>query len=152
MITSPLTELFVRDLNRLKAEIQEYKSEENLWKVEHSIKNSGGNLCLHLIGNLKTFIGNGFGDLGYIRKRDFEFAGKNVPRTQLYQEIDETIEIVQHALAQIKEAEISNNFPIVIWKEETGMAFTLLHLYGHFNYHLGQINYHRRLLDEQTVI
>jgi len=147
LMTTPLIELFVRDLNRLKAEIELYQSDENLWKIENSINNSGGNLCLHLIGNLKTFIGNGIGDIGYIRKRDFEFAGKNVPRTQLYQEIDETIEILQQALAQIEAADLNENFPMVIWTKETGMAFTLLHLYGHLNYHLGQINYHRRMLD-----
>jgi hypothetical protein len=27
------------------------------------------------------------------------------------------------------------------------LGYFLIHLYGHFNYHLGQINYHRRLLD-----
>ncbi len=151
MITTPLTELFVRDLNRLKAEIKLYNNEVNLWKIENSIKNSGGNLCLHLIGNLKTFIGNGLGNIGYIRKRDFEFAGKNVARTQLYQEIDETIEIVRDALSQIEATDLNKNFPMVIWKEETGMEFTLLHLYGHLNYHLGQINYHRRILDVEVA-
>jgi len=59
MIVESLKELFRRDLQKLKQEIELYEKDSNLWKVESSIKNSGGNLCLHLIGNLNTFIGNG---------------------------------------------------------------------------------------------
>lgn len=143
----PLSELFIRDLNRLKKEIESYTNETALWEVEGLIKNSGGNLCLHLIGNLKTYLGNGFADLNYVRKRDFEFNGKNVDRKIIYQEIDETIDMIKLGLAEIKPEQLTEKFPIVIWDRETEMEFTLLHLYGHFNYHLGQINYHRRILD-----
>lgn len=147
MMITPLTALFVRDLIRLKAEIKLYKSDTVLWIIEHSIKNSGGNLCLHLIGNLKTFIGNGLAKTEYIRQRGFEFSGKHVPREQLYAEIDETIEIVKKGLSQVNTEQLSDNFPVVIWEKETGMEFTLIHLYGHLNYHLGQVNYHRRMFD-----
>ncbi len=143
----PLTELFIRDLQRLKLEIECYRDDVNLWKIENSIKNSGGNLCLHLIGNLKTYIGNGLGGTSYVRQRDFEFAGKNVERSVLYKGIDETIELVRLGLSGIKPEAMVQNFPMVIWEKETGMEFTLLHLYGHLNYHLGQINYHRRMLE-----
>ena len=147
MITIPLSELFIRDLNRLKKEIESYTNDTILWEIEGSIKNSGGNLCLHLIGNLKTYLGNGFADLNYVRQRTFEFAGKNVDREKIYQEIDETIEMIKVGLTTLKPEQLSEKFPIVIWDKETEMEFTLLHLYGHFNYHLGQINYHRRMLD-----
>lgn len=147
MIIKALKELFKRDLLKLKNEISSYNSDTALWEIEHSIKNSGGNLCLHLIGNLKTFIGNGLTDIGYVRKRDFEFAGKFVERAELYTQIDETIDIVDQALSQLSEEQLKENFPMLIWKEETGMAFTIIHLHSHLNYHLGQINYHRRLLD-----
>jgi len=142
-----LQELYRRDLNRLKEEIRLYQDEVNLWKIENSIKNSGGNLCLHLIGNLKTYIGNGLVQIGYVRQRDFEFSGKNVARTELYQQIDETIEVVGRGVNKITEEQLQGNFPMKIWKEETGMTFTLIHLHSHLNYHLGQINYHRRMLD-----
>ena len=144
---NPITELFIRDLHRLKAEIERYQNDANLWKIEKSIKNSGGNLCLHLIGNLKTFIGNGLGGGTYIRQRDFEFAGKNVERSLLYTEIDETIEMVRLGLLKVKPEALAKNFPMLIWEIETGMEFTLMHLYGHLNYHLGQVNYHRRMLE-----
>ncbi len=143
----PLKDLFIRDLRRLKVEIESYQDDANLWKIENSIKNSGGNLCLHLIGNLKTYIGNGLAAGNYIRQRDFEFAGKNVERSRLYQEIDETIEAVDRGFSKLNPDALPEYFPMQIWEKETGMEFTLLHLYGHLNYHLGQINYHRRILD-----
>lgn len=148
MIIDSLKELFTRDLNRLKKEIESYKDEKSMWTIENSIKNSGGNLCLHLAGNLKTFIGNSFADYGYIRKRDFEFGGKFVPREKLLQEVDEAIAIVNKGLSNITEEQLEGNFPVVIWAEPTGMVFTLLHLHSHLNYHLGQVNYHRRIIDK----
>ena len=51
MLNTTLIELFERDLNRLKNEISTYKNEDRLWIIEKSINNSGGNLCLHLLGN-----------------------------------------------------------------------------------------------------
>jgi len=149
MITTSLKKLFKRDLKKLKKEIELYKEDTTLWKIENTIKNSGGNLCLHLIGNLKTFIGKGLSEIGYQRNREFEFAGKMVDRKILYREIDETIEIVDHALSQITKEQLDGYFPMLIWEEKTGMVFTLMHLHGHLTYHLGQINYHRRILENE---
>jgi len=148
MTIKALQELFKRDLIKLKNEIELYKSEESLWKIDKNIKNSGGNLSLHLIGNLKTYIGNGLAKTEYVRQREFEFSGKFVDRKDIYQQIDETIEIVQKGFDRLQEEQLKENFPLIIWQKETGMAYTILHLYAHFNYHLGQINYHRRLLDK----
>jgi len=148
MVIEALTELFSRDLLKLKREIELYKKDSNLWRIENSIKNSGGNLCLHLIGNLKTYIGNGLAQIGYVRNREFEFAGKFVDRTTLIEMIDETIQIVNQGLSKISSEQLSQNFPIKVWEKETAMAFTIMHLHAHLNYHLGQINYHRRMLDE----
>lgn len=55
MTIEALKELFERDLNKLKSEIEFYGNESTMWKIENSIKNSGENLCLHIIGNLKTY-------------------------------------------------------------------------------------------------
>lgn len=147
LIIDNLITLYNRDLQKLKEEIDLYRDESNLWKVDKDIINSGGNLCLHLIGNLKTFIGNGLAGYKYTRNRDFEFSGKNVSRLELYRELDETIAIVNKGLKNLNEEQLKSNFPIKIWEEETGMLFTLLHLHAHLNYHLGQINYHRRVFD-----
>lgn len=151
MIQEALKQLYIRDLKKLKVEIESYKDESSLWSIRGDIKNSGGNLCLHLIGNLKTFIGNGLLDIGYVRQRDFEFAGKDVERSVLYKGIDETIDITTRAIGQLTGEQLAGNFPVKIWKEETGMIYTLIHLQSHLTYHLGQINYHRRMLDEVKI-
>lgn len=149
MIIEPLKELYKRDLIRLKEEIKRYDDEAALWKVDGSIKNSGGNLCLHIIGNLKTYIGNGLAQIGYIREREREFSAKFIDRDELYKQIDETIEIVHQGLDELSEQQLQENFPILIWEQETSMVFTIIHLHSHLNYHLGQINYHRRVLEKQ---
>ena len=147
MVVEALKELYNRDLHKLKIEIELYQSDTTLWKIENSIKNSGGNLCLHLIGNLKTYIGNGLAQIGYIRQREFEFSGKFVAREDLQKEIDETIEVVNQGLDTLTDEQLAENFPMIVWEKETGMAFTIIHLHAHLNYHLGQINYHRRMLE-----
>jgi uncharacterized damage-inducible protein DinB len=148
MVIEALKELFTRDLNKLRHEVELYKEDSTLWAIENSISNSGGNLCLHIVGNLKNFIGNGLAQSGYVRNRPLEFSAKFVERSEMYKQIDETIEIVNRGLSQIKNEDLNANFPIIIWEKETGMAFTLMHLYAHLSYHLGQINYHRRALEK----
>ncbi|RMB56363.1 DUF1572 domain-containing protein [Dokdonia sinensis] len=147
LIIDNLIILFNRDLNKLKEEILLYTEDSNLWKIHKSINNSGGNLCLHLIGNLKTYVGNGLSGNEYTRNRIFEFSGRDVKRTELYREIDDTMTIVEQGLKRLDKQLLEGEFPIKIWKEKKGTLFTLLHLHAHLNYHLGQINYHRRMLE-----
>lgn len=139
--------LFERDLNKVKAELEAYTDENLLWQATDTIKNSGGNLCLHLVGNLKTYIGQGLAKVPYVRQRELEFSAKNVPRPTLLQELDETLAVVRKGISQLDQEQLQGNFPIKITAEETGMVVTLLHLYGHLTYHLGQLNYHRRFFD-----
>ena len=147
MIAEELTNLFRRDLTRLKTEIELYKNDSKIWHTERSIANSAGNLCLHLIGNLKTYVGAGIGNINYIRERDLEFSAKDIPAAVLLKEIDDTIVIVDTALRTLQESDMEKEFPVLIWDQPTTIGFTLLHLLSHLNYHLGQVNYHRRLLD-----
>ncbi|PWS27098.1 DinB superfamily protein [Pedobacter yonginense] len=147
MIIQALTDLFTRDLGRLRTEIELYNHEENLWKVEATIANSAGNLCLHIIGNLNTYIGNEIGNTGYVRDRPLEFSLKGIPRVELLQKIDETVVVVSQCLGQLSEADLEREYPIVVLNEATSYLYFLIHLTTHLAYHLGQINYHRRLLD-----
>lgn len=142
-----LKELFNRDLNTLRKEIELYTDEANLWKVDNKIEHSGGTLCLHVIGNLKTFIGNGLAQTTYVRDREFELSGTPVPRTKIYQELDKTIAVVTKGFNALTEGQLDDNFPIRIWAEEKRTLFTLMHLHGYLTYNLGQLNYHRRILD-----
>lgn len=140
--------LFTRDLNRLRKEVELYNNENNIWRVEKNIANSAGNLCLHLIGNLNTYIGKEIGKTDYVRNRDLEFSLKNVPRTELLDKIDETIKVINKSLDKLDEDSLKNEYPILVFEEKTSTEYLLIHLTTHLSYHLGQINYHRRLIDE----
>jgi len=146
-MTETLSNLILRDLEKLKTEISSFKDENNLWKISGDIKNSSGNLCLHLCGNLQHFIGAVLDNSGYVRNRDSEFSRKNVPIRELVVEIELTIKVVQKTLKELKEEELSKTFPINVFGYEMTTEYFLTHLTTHLNYHLGQINYHRRLLD-----
>ncbi len=147
MLKESLIEIFERDINKLKIEIEAYENESKLWIIEKNIKNSGGNLTLHLIGNLKHFLGNILGGIKYNRDRDSEFAKKNVPRKDLLKEIDETKETVINTIASLDEDKFGNDFPVELNNKKMTTGYFLIHLATHLNYHLGQINYHRRILD-----
>lgn len=140
-----LKKLFERDLDRLGEELIQYSTEDDLWIKEGEISNSAGNLALHLCGNLKHFIGAVLSNSGYKRDRPFEFAGK-VSLQDLEKEIKETKVIVSDYLDAVSLEELGKDFPIQPFGHPTTVSEFIFHLYGHFNYHLGQINYHRRLI------
>ena len=147
MLIETLQAIFTRDLQKLKGEIELYQNEDNLWRTDKAISNSGGNLCLHLIGNLNTYIGKEIGNTGYVRNREFEFSLKDIPAKELINKIDDTIAVVQTALDKVKEDELDKEYPLLVFDKKTSTEYFLVHLVAHLSYHLGQINYHRRLLD-----
>lgn len=146
MVTEVLIKLYERDLARLRSEIEQYASEDGLWIVSDGITNSAGNLTLHLVGNLKHFIGAVLGSSGYVRDRDAEFSSKPVGRGVLVTQIDATVEVVKTTLTSLKEEDLAATYPIEVFGSPMTTEFFLIHLHSHLNYHLGQINYHRRLL------
>ena len=98
MLIETLRLLFSRDLLRLKTEIELYKEESKIWVTDENILNSAGNLCLHLIGNLNTYIGAEFGKKNYIRNRELEFSLKNISKKELLDKIESTILVVDKSL------------------------------------------------------
>ena len=147
MLVSILKTLFERDLNRLQNEIKLYKNEKNLWIVDKHIANSAGNICLHIIGNLNGYIGAEIGKTNYVRHRELEFSLKNISKAELIKKIEETKIIVESSLHELTTEQLENEFPILVFENKTSIGFMLIHLATHLTYHLGQINYHRRLID-----
>jgi hypothetical protein len=147
MVIETLKTLFNRDLNKLRNEIELYQNEKTIWHFDKGISNSGGNLCLHLVGNLNAYIGVGLAKTGYVRQRDLEFSLNDIPKDELLKKIDDTIKVVEDGLNNLTESQMTEDFPVIIWDKPTEIEYTLIHLTTHLNYHLGQINYHRRLLD-----
>lgn len=146
MLIETLKSLFTRDLTKLKLEIESYQDESKIWAIDKNISNSAGNLCLHLIGNINTYIGAEIGKTGYIRNRELEFSLKNIPRTELIEKIENTIIVVNNALDRLNESDLELIYPLEVFEKEMTTGFFLVHLSVHLGYHLGQINYHRRLI------
>jgi uncharacterized damage-inducible protein DinB len=141
-----ITNFFERDLDKLIEEINLFKNEKDIWKTKEGINNSAGNLTMHLLGNLNHFIGKNLANTDYIRKRDEEFTVKNIPREKLISDINSLKEIIKNTLPNLSEEDLKKQFPLKIQEQTftTGNMLTFLLL--HLNYHLGQINYLRRLL------
>ena len=135
-----------RDLKKLEEEISLYPSEESLWMIEGAIKNAAGNLCLHLCGNLQHYIGAVLGGSGYIRDRDREFAARNISRERLISEIQKTKAAVRSALEKVDPNTLDNIYPEHVFSHSMTTSYFLVHLTSHLGYHLGQVNYLRRLL------
>ena len=143
-----LIEIYGRDILKLKDELNAYKDERSLWLTAGNISNSAGNLCLHLVGNLNHFVGAVLGKSGYVRKRDDEFALKNISRSELIDKIEKTRRVVVNILSAMIEKDFELDFPEKKHDKTLRTDFMLFHLLAHLNYHLGQINYHRRLIEK----
>lgn len=138
--------LFERELDKLEAEIKQYPDEASVWRLEGDIKNPGGNLCLHLYGNLQQYIGEQLGHSGYQRNRPLEFSARDVSRAQLLNEIQKTKLVVSATLRKLSDESIRQMYPEEVLGYPMTTVFFLTHLLAHLGYHLGQINYHRRLI------
>lgn len=148
MVVEVLRALFKRDLSKLKQELELYKNEENIWKVDKDIINPAGNLCLHLVGNLNTYFGATLGNTGYVRNRDLEFSQKGVSRNELIHKTEEVMNVVDHVLSKMTDEQLKDEYPLLVFEKKTSTEYFLIHLATHLGYHLGQVNYHRRLLDQ----
>src|SRR5215468_3701808 len=143
MLRETLIKLYDRDLSKLRTEIESYSDENDLWKTEGEITNSAGNLALHLTGNLKHFIGATLGNSGFVRDRDGEFSSKGITREQILTDIDKTVAVINETITSLTDEDFAKTYPIEVFGEPMSTGYFLVHLTTHFNYHLGQVNYHR---------
>ncbi len=150
MITRHLIPLFQKDLDKLKEEITIYSKDEYLWQIKEGISNSGGNLCMHITGNLQHYIGAVLGNSDYVRNRDAEFRLKNVSRDKLLEDIAITREAVTDTLEQLSKNDLQKDYLYPVGDEKTNTSYFLIYLLSHMNYHIGQINYHRRIVEGEA--
>jgi hypothetical protein len=139
-----IKELYVREFDNLIKEIKAY-DESKLWAIAGEVKNSPGNLCLHLLGNVNHNIGAILGKTGYVRKRDEEFALKNIPKDKLLADLADTKSMVEKVLSGLDASELQKDSPVEIFGKRS-TEYMLTYFLGHFMYHLGQISYHRKLV------
>lgn len=146
MLPRILRSAFTDDLRGLRAEIEAYADERDLWVVAGEIANSAGNLALHQVGAIKYLVGTVLGGTGYVRDREGEFSRRDVTRAELLREIDEAIEVVRRTLDGLTEAELERDYPVEVAPVTLTVGTFLVRLAMHTSYHNGQVNYHRRLL------
>ena len=135
-----ITNVITRELKALRREIESYPNEAALWEIPAGISNPGGNLALHLAGNLQYFLGNVLGNNGYVRNRDAEFGDRDVPRADLLREIDNAI----------SEADLAKPYPEKVGGISSSTGAFLAHFATHLAYHLGQVDYHRRIMTGES--
>ena len=154
MLIETFSILFGRDVSRLSQQINAYADEDTLWAVVPGIHNSAGNLCLHLIGNLNSYIGATLGGTGYVRDRAAEFSTNGVPKRVLLARLDQTKAMINNTLSSafMPDSRLSDFYPDEVLGYPMTIHYFLTHLSGHLTYHLGQIDYHRRLLTNGSAI
>ena len=143
--------LLLRDLATLRRELESYPDDASLWRPLPGIANPGGNLALHLAGNLQGFIGAKLGHSNYVRDRDREFSARGLSRAEVLREVDAAAQAVEAGLDGLDPAELDREFPVPIGGRSMSTRLFLMNLCAHLGYHLGQLNYHRRLLGTSTA-
>lgn len=144
--------LFRRDIARLVQEVRAFPSDAALWEIRPGVTNSAGNLALHLEGNLRDFIGRQLGGVDYTRQRELEFSARDVPRETLAMRLEEVQELVYGAVAGLAGAHMDEIYPINVLGVELTTRQFLAHLYGHLSFHLGQMDYLRRVLTGEGAL
>lgn len=146
MLIDAIRRCLLRDLDALAAELAAYPNDASVWAKPAGAPNSAGTLTLHLVGNLRHFVGATLGATGYVRDRDSEFAGAYLPRAELAALIAAARAEVDTTLAGLDLARLDEPFPLTVGGGTLPTGRFLVHLAGHLAYHLGQLDYHRRLV------
>jgi hypothetical protein len=147
MLSHILANFYARDIRKLIEEVNLFRNEENLWRTQGSVKNSSGNLVLHIIGGLNHLIGATLAQTGYVRDRDQEFIRKGVAREILVAQLEELIPMINGTLNGLTPDQMEAEYPVIFDNMKASNSYVLLQLSLHLNYHLGQVNYLRRVLE-----
>jgi hypothetical protein len=143
--------IIIRELGSLRQEIEAYPSDADLWKVVPGIANSGGTLALHLAGNLQHFVGALLGGSSYVRHRDAEFSTRGLSRAEVVRLVDEAITATQQTFRHLGPSDLGSEYPEPVAKMRLNTGDFLTHLASHLAYHLGQVDYHRRIVTGSTA-
>ena len=139
--------LFRRDLAKLSKQIEAFPNNDALWQTVPGVLNAAGNLALHIEGNLRKFVGRQLGDLPYRRNREHEFSAKGLSKDELSERLAKLRESIPVVIAELSERQMEKEYPEVVLEAPMTTREFLIHLYGHLNWHLGQVDYLRRILE-----
>lgn len=139
-----LRRVFVRDLATLVRELELYPEDAALWQAVPGQPTPGGNLALHLVGNLRHFIGATLGGTGFVRDREREFSSTGLTREAVIAGVQAMAREVEATLGALDPRRLEEPFPLEIQGIRLSTGQVLVHLAGHLAFHLGQLDYHRR--------
>ena len=143
--------LMRRDIGRLRKEIEAFAGDDaRLWATLPGVTNSAGNLALHLEGNLREFVGRQLGGIAYVRTRPLEFSTKDLPAADLIARIAAIETAIPPVVAGLTEENLAATYPENVMGEPMSTRQFLIHVHGHLTYHLGQINYLRRMTENRA--
>jgi hypothetical protein len=151
-IAEGLVALFSRDLTRLIQELQAFPNDGMLWQRAPGVKNAAGNLVLHLEGNLREYIGRQLGQVAYVRTRPQEFELHGLSRDDLVRRMEQVKELIATVLGRLSDSDLAATHPERALEIDVSSHNLLVHLHGHLNFHLGQIDYLRRILTEGSAV
>lgn len=146
MLTAHLTTILTRELRALAREIRAYPDDASVWKTTPGAQNPGGTLALHLAGNIQHYIGAVLGGSAYKRDRPAEFSRRGLSRDELVAEVEQAIAAVERTLPAVQQQTLAADFPEAVGGKIIRTDEFLLHIATHLGWHLGQLDYHRRMV------
>lgn len=146
-----LTVVMTRDLAAVRREVEAYPNDQLPWAAVPGLANSGGVLVRHICGNLQHFIGAVLGQSGYLRNREHEFTGAPESRAALVAEVERTIASVSAHMPKVTDEQFAAEYPLPIAEHRLQTEQFLVHLVSHLGFHLGQLDYHRRVVTGQPA-
>ena len=152
MFANEFAALFARDITRLIQQLHAFPDTPSLWKTAPGVSNAAGTLALHLEGNLREYIGRQLGDIDFTRDRPLEFSARGVAQSELIERLEAVKSTIPAIIARLTESELDARFPEQVLGVPMSTRQFLVHLYGHLNYHLGQVDYLRRLVTGHGAI
>ena len=141
-----LRRVLIRELEAVRREVEAYPDDALLWREVPGLPNPGGTLALHLAGNLRHYIGAVLGGTGYVRDRQAEFSDRGLTRTAVIERVDAAIGEVETTLGRLAPDTLDAPYPESVLDRRPRTRDFLLHLTSHLGYHLGQLDYHRRMV------
>ena len=151
MLRDGVRAVILRELRALDREIAAYPDDGSVWQTRAGVANSAGTLALHMAGNLRHFIGATLTDNGYVRDRAAEFGTRDLSRSELRAVVASAISELEIAFEKVTDDHLAAEYPIAVADRRLNTGQFLMHLAVHLGYHLGQLDYHRRLLTESTA-
>ena len=152
MLSTELAALFGRDLERLTQELEAFPDTASLWQIAPGVTNAAGTLALHLEGNLREYIGRQLGGIEYTRDRPLEFSQRGVEQQELLARIEAVQAMVPRVIEALSEQQLAATYPEQVLAKPIPTRQFLIHLSGHLNYHLGQIDYLRRFATQNGAL